>query len=530
VYDTTVDVWSTFMNSYAVWEANSGAPFCNRTYTIYFPFSGYYYFRGAADNYATFYLDGRAILFSGGFTGNPSAVSVYVSAGNHTIGYAATNTGGPGGVALTADLAFTGGPGGGAGFAGTSGGGGGGAGATVLYRNTEIVAIAGGGGGGGGGGNVGDANGKNAPTGTYAPGNYIGQYGQDKSGDGGGGGGGGGGYWAGQGGYTTPGDQGAQGGTGGSSLGTIALTANNNLSAGRGQPYYVPGVGEGGIYGGGTGRNGYAVIVLDSAIAYVYNGGAWQDVSQIYVKENGAWRPAKEISVKSNGTWQPVFGAQPPPFVSLPYGFGFLGRPFDLPPEPEPPAPAPIDYGISDYGGGTVAEAPAPSGGDGAAGSGPKIICTKLYELGLMDREIYEADQAFGAKLVVVRPDIYNGYRAWAEIVVDWMHGNGPNMMPWLSEQRRKQIIQQWSTSWAQEIATPWAEEMAYQMGRRPFGNSTGKVIMAVGTPICKAVGVWQRMFGPSKKPAGFVKGMLLIPVFVALKSVATLGKFLRRD
>jgi hypothetical protein len=147
-----------------------------------------------------------------------------------------------------------------------------------------------------------------------------------------------------------------------------------------------------------------------------------------------------------------------------------------------------------------------------------------------MDRELYEADQAFGAKLVVVRPDIYNGYRAWAEIVVDWMHGNGPNMMPWLSEQRRKQITQQWSTSWAQEIATPWAEEMAYQMGRRPFGNSTGKAIMAVGTPICKAVGVWQRMFGPSKKPAGFVKGMLLIPVFVALKSVATLGKFLRRD
>jgi hypothetical protein len=486
------------MNSYAVWEANSGAPFCDRTYTIYFPFSGYYYFRGAADNYATFYLDGRAILFSGGFTGNPSAVSVYVSAGNHTIGYAATNTGGPGGVALTADLAFTGGPGGGAGFAGTSGGGGGGGGATVLYRNTEIVAIAGGGGGGGGGGNVGDANGKNAPTGTYAPGNYIGQYGQDKSGDGGGGGGGGGGYWAGQGGYTTPGDQGAQGGTGGSSLGTIALTANNNLSAGRGQPYYVPGVGEGGIYGGGTGRNGYAVIVLDSAIAYVYNGGAWQDVSQIYVKENGAWRPAKEISVKSNGTWQPVFGAQPPPFVSLPYGFGFLGRPFDLPPEPEPPAPpVPIDYGISDYGGGHVESAPQPPGD--AGGGSSKIICQKLSEMGYFDTEMNRADQLFGVQLQQGDPDAYAGYVRWARPVVVLLEGGGSETLRkvvlfWEKDsQKRKDIQSSIVAYYLDKLARPWAEEMAYRMHApgHTQSNTAGRFIMNVGLPMCRVIGRW---------------------------------------
>ena len=144
-----------------------------------------------------------------------------------------------------------------------------------------------------------------------------------------------------------------------------------------------------------------------------------------------------------------------------------------------------------------------------------------------MDKEIYEADQAFGAKLVESHPDIYNGYRAWAEIVVDWMDGNGPNMMPWLPEERRREITKRWSTSWAVDIATPWAEEMAYQMGRRPLDNFTGKMITAVGTPICKLVGVWQRKFGPSKAPAGFDKGAMLIPVFVLLKTVAALGRLI---
>jgi hypothetical protein len=165
----------------------------------------------------------------------------------------------------------------------------------------------------------------------------------------------------------------------------------------------------------------------------------------------------------------------------------------------------------------------------GGGGGGWKIICTKLYELGLMSKEIYLADQAFGAQLIEKSPDIYNGYRAWAEIVVDWMDGKGPKMMPWMSDEKFAAAAKKWSISWAVDIATPWAEEMAYQMGERLIDNSTGKAIMLVGTPICKVVGVWQRWFGPSKKPAGFGKGLMLIPVFVLLKIVAEIGKFLEK-
>ena len=203
--------------------------------------------------------------------------------------------------------------------------------------------------------------------------------------------------------------------------------------------------------------------------------------------------------------------------------------------------------GLAGYGGLTVTNAQVPvSAGDivnafvgagggaggsgGGGGGGGKIICTKLYELGLLDHTIYEADQAFGAELLSTHPDIYNGYRAWAEIVVDWMSGQGPMMMPWMSKEKFASAAQTWSVTWAQDIATPWAEHMAYKMGVINKDNLTGRMISIVGTPVCKAVGMWQRLWGTSKSPAGFFTGLLLIPVFVLFKSISVLGKLLEKN
>lgn len=154
-----------------------------------------------------------------------------------------------------------------------------------------------------------------------------------------------------------------------------------------------------------------------------------------------------------------------------------------------------------------------------------KIICTKLHSLGLLPTEIFLADQEFGAKLIKERPDIYNGYRAWAEIVVDWMDGSGPNILPWLPESRSQQILKDWAIAWAKDIATPWAEEMAYSMGKTDQGSITGKMLTAAGIPICKAVGLWQRLVGPSTKPAGFIKGISLVAVFVAFRGIVAVGQ-----
>jgi hypothetical protein len=132
-----------------------------------------------------------------------------------------------------------------------------------------------------------------------------------------------------------------------------------------------------------------------------------------------------------------------------------------------------------------------------------------------MSKDIYLADQDFGAELVKTRPDIYNGYRAWAEIVVDWMNGHSGTHM------------QAWAINWANDIATPWAEHMAYKIGALSKDNLTGRYIALAGIPICKVVGIWQRVFGPSKKSTKFVKGLLLIPVFVMFKLVAELGRLI---
>lgn len=158
-----------------------------------------------------------------------------------------------------------------------------------------------------------------------------------------------------------------------------------------------------------------------------------------------------------------------------------------------------------------------------------KIICTKLFDLGLMKKNIFEADQAFGEQLIKTHPDIYNGYRAWAEIVVDWMDGKGPKMMPWMSDEDFSAAAKKWSITWAHDIATPWAEEMAYMMGEKETGSLTGKMMFAFGTPICKVIGVWQRWFGPSKKEPGFIKGAGLVVIFVMFKLVAELGRLIER-
>ena len=178
--------------------------------------------------------------------------------------------------------------------------------------------------------------------------------------------------------------------------------------------------------------------------------------------------------------------------------------------------------GKGGVGGYSVKHVTGPRGGGGG-----KIICTKLFELGLMSEEIYLADQAFGSELVKSRPDIYNGYRAWAEIVVDWMDGHGPKMMPWMTDEQFSIAAMNWSRHWAVDIATPWAEEMAREMGIKDVGSLTGKMIMAAGIPVCKFVGMWQRKFGPSKKPTGFIKGAMLIAIFVMFKLVAEFGRLI---
>lgn len=133
-----------------------------------------------------------------------------------------------------------------------------------------------------------------------------------------------------------------------------------------------------------------------------------------------------------------------------------------------------------------------------------KIICTKLHSLGLMRDEIFEADQLFGHHLAMSDPDVMAGYQDWAQIVVDWMSGEGID----LGFDTKSLAIK-----WAYDIATPWAEEMAYQMGVVEKSNPIGKSLMAFGKWISRKIGERK---SPLKR--NVLTGATLLGVFAILK------------
>ena len=504
-FRVTNPAYCTFLNNFGVWNVpGGGTAVFDYSISVNFPSSGEYTFDASVDNYGYVYLDGVEVCQAPTFTAAFSN-RVFVPAGTYTLRMYGVNTGGPGsfGLVIAGGAAFSGGWGGRSGRAGSSGGGGGGGGATVLRKNGTVIGVAGGGGGGGGAGISSGTEPANAPGpfGQSSPGIDNGSDGGTRGGDGGGGGGGGGGWGGGNGGDQAPYDTWGYAGFFGGNLGNSGENPSGRTPGGTSSQFYPGGVGVGGTTRA-DGTPGYAVIQFDIQGTFINNNNTWSPVKQTWVNDNGVWKPAQAVYVKNNGVWEPVNGSLAPNFNIVDGAFGYASR----------KGPSSDD-----------------SGGDGGTGGGGKIICTKLYELGLMSKDIYLADQAFGAELVKRSPDIYNGYRAWAEIVVDWMDGQGPKMMPWMSDEEFSVAAKKWSTAWAVDIATPWAEEMACQMGVKDHGSLTGRMITAAGIPICKVVGVWQRVFGPSERPAGFGKGLMLIPIFVMFKLVAELGRAIEK-
>jgi hypothetical protein len=165
---------------------------------------------------------------------------------------------------------------------------------------------------------------------------------------------------------------------------------------------------------------------------------------------------------------------------------------------------------------------PPPSGG-----SGCKIICTKLHELGYLPEEIYEADQKFGEILRQKDPNAYYGYIKWASIVVDWMSGKGPQCMFWIRDQeKRAETQRKLATSWAIKIATPWAEHMAYKMGVGKQDNPTGRKLMKVGLFISKVVGkLTNKNMNSTPNENRLVVGYLLWIIFGGLRLITLMNR-----
>jgi hypothetical protein len=363
---------------------------------------------------------------------------------------------------------YSGGIGGTQGPSGSSGHGGGGGGATVIQLAGVDQAIAGGGGGGGGDGkNSTGTVGINSNDPTVAMIGTLGENGADHSGDGAGAGAGGGGLDGGRSGNGPGGDDGATGGHSGSNLVPSGGTADNGsgtTAGGTGSGYYGSGVATGGAGGSLAGGNGKAVLIFNISVeAKVKIANSWKSITAMKFKKDGVWKDITAGYVKINNVWKAIFNSGVN-FTSTAAGFG-------------------------DATGNASSGTPG-SGGGGGGGGGCSIICTKLYELGYLSDEIYQADERFGHWLRQTDPDAYYGYLKWARVVVDWMSNEGPQCMFWIQDKKiRNEKQREMATSWARRIATPWAQHMAYKMGVLRQDNRAGRYIMTIGIAVSRLIG-----------------------------------------
>lgn len=320
VYHYTNGAWSGFLNTYGVWDSSGNSGSFDRTYTVTFPVTGYYYVEASCDNYGHIYLDGTEILTVPNYNYSVST-SVYVTAGTHTLRTYGINYGGPAAIGVLVSLSsMSGGYGGAAGPSGWSGGGGGGGGATTLFVNSTAIAVAAGGGGGGGG-----SHNRAAYSASNSVSTSPDKNGANCPGDGGGGGGGGGGIASGAGGsYGYDNSSGGQGGySGSSSSGAMAgiSTSPSGTSTGR----WLAPAGRGGAQGE-AGGNGLLVLVfrtLGSGKVKVNN--AWHNLTSTSVKVGGSWRNITGTWVKVNGVWT-LLKSTSPNSISTTFSNSNFGR------------------------------------------------------------------------------------------------------------------------------------------------------------------------------------------------------------
>ena len=378
---------------------------------------------------------------------------------------------------------YSGGVGGQSGPQGSSGNGGGGGGATVIQLAGVDKAIAGGGGGGGGDGlnSVGTV-GINSNDPTLGVVGTLGENGANHSGDGAGAGAGGGGADGGRSGNGPVGDNGATGGYAGSNLVPPGGTEDNGSGTspgGTASAYYSSGVATGGSGGAQAGGDGKAVLIFNISVeAKVKIANSWKSITDIKFKKDGIWKDITAGYIKINNVWKALFNTGVN-FTSTAAGFGDA---------------------TGNASSGTAGSNPAPSGGgdgggggestEGGTGGGCSIICTKLYELGYLSDEIYQADERFGHWLRQTDPNAYYGYLKWARVVVDWMSNEGPQCMFWIQDKKiRNEKQREMATRWARRIATPWAEHMAYKMGVLKQDNRAGRYIMTIGIAVSRLIG-----------------------------------------
>ena len=99
------------------------------------------------------------------------------------------------------------------------------------------------------------------------------------------------------------------------------------------------------------------------------------------------------------------------------------------------------------------------------------VICTHLYNTGHLSFELYQADSAYGKKLLLQDPAVYYGYRRWADTVVALMKSS-------------KFILHT-----VKFLALPAIKAMAEKEDSSIRASSYGRFVLHVGMAVCRLLG-----------------------------------------
>ena len=148
-----------------------------------------------------------------------------------------------------------------------------------------------------------------------------------------------------------------------------------------------------------------------------------------------------------------------------------------------------INSNMSDEDFWNEVEASDPRDNDsGGSSGGGKLICTAMNKMGLLPDDIYALDAEFGLKVNREDRMLGDGYRLWALPVSEYI--------------KRDTIGAKALRTFMRPITLAWAKEMAHKMRPEEYKtNYAGKVIMAIGHPICRAIG-YAFIGGLAKKDA----------------------------
>jgi len=113
-----------------------------------------------------------------------------------------------------------------------------------------------------------------------------------------------------------------------------------------------------------------------------------------------------------------------------------------------------------------IDEPGSPGDDDGGGADGSKVICTALKDMGLLDKQLWQHDGAYGRTLPL---ETRQGYWAWGVPTAKFIRKN------------------RWAAKAIRPVVTEVAKEMAHRVGYGK-GSKLGAALLYVGLPMCRVI------------------------------------------